>query len=115
MLSGNGISGYLLEPWPLISRPCIPLTQGDRAKRGSRCLSPASPGNTAPLSEPNLKIVDDPLGVSRRSAKDSSPFCLKLRRISSLPLLTAPNSPSRSTRAVGRVGDTLAVVIAPAL
>jgi len=97
-LSSNGTSGNLAEPCPLISRPRIPLTHGDRANRGSRCLRSGSLGNSIPSSEPNLKIVDDPFGVSRSSSKDSFPFCPKLDRISSLPLLTAPNSPIDESR-----------------
>src|SRR5229473_5211413 len=59
-LSSNGTSGNLVELWHLSSRPCIPLTHGDRAKRESRCLPAGSLGNSVPSSEANLKIVGDP-------------------------------------------------------
>ncbi len=71
--SNDGNSGNLCKPWPLSSRPYIPLTDGDRVKRGSRCLPRDSLGNSVP-SESNLKIVDDSLGISRRSSNGSSPL-----------------------------------------
>ena len=91
-LSSNGISGNLVEPSPLGSAPFLFSTEVDWAKRESDCLLQGSLENWVLPCEVNLKIGDDPIGVSRRSPKDRSPFCLKLHRISSPPLLDAPHS-----------------------
>src|SRR5258708_18131323 len=73
-LSSDGTSGNLVEPWPFRSRSYLPLTDGDRAKRESRCLPRGSLGNSVRSSESNLHMPDDPLGISRRSLKGSPPF-----------------------------------------